>query len=192
MVELLAVVVHGPSFLLEVYELLALLPHHACGDVMGAEGIAELSPRHLVVHGASDGVVGPPRAGITMQLLCSEEGLPHLSAVQEPELGPHHPKPVISPERLSCLGEERQMSDPKVTVGGQSWSGSIFCPIATTSGVGHELLQQLGLLIVGLKDRGDRLSQAWRWRRIPVPLGVLEPSPPVVSVHHSVIQTCYH
>jgi hypothetical protein len=28
---------HGPSSLLEVHELLALLPHHACGDVVGAE-----------------------------------------------------------------------------------------------------------------------------------------------------------
>jgi hypothetical protein len=65
MVELLGVVVHGPSSLLEVHELLALLPHHVGGDVVGAEGIAELNPQHLVIHGASGGVVGPPRAGVT-------------------------------------------------------------------------------------------------------------------------------
>jgi hypothetical protein len=59
-------------------------------------------------------------------------------------------------------------------------------------GVGNELPQQLGLLVAGLKDRGDSLSQTWQWRRVPVPLGVLGPSPYVVSVHHSVIQTCYH
>jgi hypothetical protein len=44
MVELLGVVMHGPSSLFEVHELLALLPHHAYGDVVCAEGIAELSP----------------------------------------------------------------------------------------------------------------------------------------------------
>jgi hypothetical protein len=65
MVELLGVVMHGPSSLLEVHEHVALLPHHACGDVVGAESIAEFSPRHLVVHGVSGGVVGPPCAGIT-------------------------------------------------------------------------------------------------------------------------------
>jgi hypothetical protein len=43
MVELLRIVMHGPPSLLEVHEFLALLPHHACGDVVGTEGIAELS-----------------------------------------------------------------------------------------------------------------------------------------------------
>jgi hypothetical protein len=62
MVELLGVVMHGPSSLLEVHELLALLSHHACGDVVGAEGIAELSPRYMVICGVSGGVVGPPCA----------------------------------------------------------------------------------------------------------------------------------
>jgi hypothetical protein len=65
MVELLGVIMHGPSSLLEVHELLALLPHHACGDVVGAEGIVELSPWHLVIRGVSGSVVGPPRAGVT-------------------------------------------------------------------------------------------------------------------------------
>jgi hypothetical protein len=41
---------------------------------------------------------------------------------------------------------------------------------------------------MGLKDRGDRLSQTWRWRWVPVPLGVLGPIPYVASVHHSAIQ----
>jgi hypothetical protein len=80
----------------------------------------------------------------------------------------------------------------KVTVGGQSWSWSISGPITTMGGVGNELPQQLGLLVTGLKDRGDRLSQTLQWRRIPVPLGVLGPILYVVSVHHSAIQTCYH
>jgi hypothetical protein len=73
MVELLGVVVHGSSSLLEVHELLAFLPHHAGGDVVGAEGIAELNPQHLVIRGASDGVVSPPRASVTPQLLRGEE-----------------------------------------------------------------------------------------------------------------------
>jgi hypothetical protein len=43
------------------------------------------------------------------------------------------------------------MHSREVVVGGRSWSWSIPCPIATTGGVGHELPQQLGLLVVGLK-----------------------------------------
>jgi hypothetical protein len=128
----------------------------------------------------------------TMQLLCDEEGLLHFGAAQEPELGLHHPKPVISLERLSCLGEERWVCGRKVTVGGRSTSGSIPGPIATTSRVGHELTQQLSLLIPGLEDRCDCLSQTWWWRQVPVSLGHLGPSPSVASVHHSVIQTHYH
>jgi hypothetical protein len=125
-------------------------------------------------------------------VLSGEEGLLHLGAVQEAELGLHHPKPVVGLQRLSCLGEERRVCSYKVVVGGQSWSWSISRPIATTGGVSNELPLQLGLLVVGLKDRGDRLSQTWRWRWIPVPLGVLGPISHVVSVHHYVIQTCYH
>jgi hypothetical protein len=102
------------------------------------------------------------------------------------------PKPVVGLERLSCLGEERWVSVRNVIVGSQSWSRSIPHPVDTTSRVGHQLSYQLSLLITGLKDRGDRLSQTWRWRRIPVPLGVLGPISHVMSVHHSAIQICYH
>jgi hypothetical protein len=152
MVELLRIVMHGPSSLLEVHELLALLPHHACGDVVGVESIAEISPWHMVIRGASGGVVGPPHASVVPQLLHGEEGFLHLGAAQEPELGLHHPKPVVGLKRLSCLGEERRMRSREVAVGGRSWSWSIPCPIATTGGVGNDLPQQLGLLVTGLKD----------------------------------------
>jgi hypothetical protein len=64
MVELFGVVMDRSSSLLEVRELLALLPHYAGGNVVDAEGIAKLGPRHLVVRGASGGVVGPPCAVI--------------------------------------------------------------------------------------------------------------------------------
>jgi hypothetical protein len=111
---------HEPSSLLEIHELLALLPHHAFGDVVGTESIAELSPRHLVIRGASGGVVGPPRAGITPQLLSGEVGLLYLDAVREPKLGLHHPKPVVGLKRLSCLGEEQRVRSHEVTVGGRS------------------------------------------------------------------------
>jgi hypothetical protein len=159
---------------------------------VGAESIAELIPRPLIVRRASGGVVSPPRAGVTTQVLRTKEGLLYLGIAQEPKLGLHHPKPVVSLKRLSCLGEEWQVSGREVTVGGRSWSGSISCPIATTSRVGHELTQELGLLVSGLKDRGDRLSQTWRWGWVPVSLGVLGPSPSVASVHYSAIQTHYH
>jgi hypothetical protein len=127
-----------------------------------------------------------------MQLLCDEETLLHLRAVQEPKLELNHPKPVIGVKRLSCLDEERLVSGHEVTVGGWNWSGSIPCLMATTNRVGHQLPQQLGLLVMRLKDRSDRLSQG-RWRRrVPVRLRVLGLSPSVVSVHYSIIQTRYH
>jgi hypothetical protein len=145
MVELLGVVVHGPSSLLEIHELLVLLPHYPCGDVVGTESIVELSPRQLVICEASGSVVGPPHAGVTPQLLSGEEGLLYLSAAQEPKLGLHHPKPMVGLQRLSCLDEERRVRSREIAVGGRSWSWSISCPIATTVGVGNELPQQLSL-----------------------------------------------
>jgi hypothetical protein len=72
-------------------------------------------------------------------VLCGEEGILHLRAVQEPKLGLDHLKPVIGLERLSCLGEERRMSGHKVAVGSQSWSRSIPCPMTAASRVGHQL-----------------------------------------------------
>jgi hypothetical protein len=86
---------HGPSTLLQVHELLTLLPHHICWDVVGAERAAELGPRHLVVHRASDGVVGPSCISVAMQLLRGEESLLHFCAVQLPKLGLNHLKAVI-------------------------------------------------------------------------------------------------
>jgi hypothetical protein len=84
---------------------------------VGAKSAAELSPRHLLVCETSGGIVGPPHTGVTTQLLCGEEGLLHLRAVQEPKLGLDHPKPVIGLERLSCLDEERRVSGHEVSVG---------------------------------------------------------------------------
>jgi hypothetical protein len=101
-----------------VHELLALLPHHACWDVVGAESTVKLGPQHLVVHRASGGVVGPPRASVATQMLRGEESLLHFRAVQKPKLGLNHPKPVIGLERLSCLGQERWVSGREVAVGG--------------------------------------------------------------------------
>jgi hypothetical protein len=67
---------------------------------------------------------------------------------------------MIGLKRLSCLGEERRMSGHEVAVGGQSWSWSIACPMATMSRVGHKLPQQLGLLVSRLQDQGNSLSQS--------------------------------
>jgi hypothetical protein len=100
-------------------------------------------------------------ASAEVQLLRGEEGLLHLGAAQEPKLGLHHLKPVVGLKRLSRLGEKRWVHSREVAVGGQSWSWSISCPIATTCGICNELPQQLGLLIAGLMDRDDRLSQTW-------------------------------
>jgi hypothetical protein len=107
----------------------------------------------------SASVVGPPCTGVTTQLLHDEESLLPLHAAQEPKLGLDCTKPMVGLKRLSYLGEERRVSGCEVVVASQSWSRSIPYPIFTTSRVGDKLLQQLGLLISGLKDRGDSLSQ---------------------------------
>jgi hypothetical protein len=57
---------------------------------------------------------------------------------------------MVGLKRLSCIGAERRMSGCDVIVGGQSWSGSIPCPMDTTSKVDHKLPQQLDVLVSGL------------------------------------------
>jgi hypothetical protein len=47
---------------------------------MGVEIVAELSSWHLVIHGASGGIVGPPCAGVSLQLLHGKENLLMLRA----------------------------------------------------------------------------------------------------------------
>jgi hypothetical protein len=73
MVEELGILMHGPSALLEVHEFLMLPSHDTREDVMGVEGLTKLTPRHLIVHRSSGGVVGPPYTRISPQLLCGEE-----------------------------------------------------------------------------------------------------------------------
>jgi hypothetical protein len=64
MVEQLRIVMHRPSALLQAHEPLMFFLHNVCRDVMGAKGITELDPQHLVVRRASGAVVGPPHACI--------------------------------------------------------------------------------------------------------------------------------
>jgi hypothetical protein len=80
MVEELSILMHEPSTLLEVHEFLMLPSHDTCGNVKGVEGLAILTPWHLIVHRASGSVIGPPHARISPHLLCGEEGLLSLSA----------------------------------------------------------------------------------------------------------------
>jgi hypothetical protein len=74
MVEELGILMHGPSTLLEVHEFLMLPSHDTRGDMMGVEGLTKLTPRHLIVRGASGGVVGPPRTCNAVQ--CSAGAQP--------------------------------------------------------------------------------------------------------------------
>jgi hypothetical protein len=193
MVEELGVLMHGPSTLLEVHEFLVLPSHDARGDVMGVESLTKLIPRHLIVHGASDDVVGPPYTRISPQLMCDEEGLLSLSATQEPELGLNHMKLVVGFQRLSCLCEEQQVSGHEVPIHGWILSMVVPSPMASTSwsGVGHELPQQLILLILRLEDGGNSLGQGRRWGWVPIWLSRLVITPFVASVHHSVIPMSY-
>jgi hypothetical protein len=163
---------------------------------VGVESDAELSPRHLVLCGASGDEVGPPHGGVATKLLCGEGGLLHLYAVQDPKLGLDHLvhgtwySLVIGLGRLSCLGEERRVSGHEITVGSWSWRGSIPCPLAATSRGGRQLSQQLNLLITG----GSMQSLEPRSAAEVGPIWVsgLGITPSIVSVHHSAIQTSHH
>jgi hypothetical protein len=133
---------HEPSALLEVHEFLMLPSHDARGDVMGVEGLTKLIAWHYLIGcGVSGSIVGPPCTRISPQLLCSGEGLLSLSAVQGPELGLNHVKPVISFQRLFCLIEEQRVSGHEVPTCGGSLSMVAPSPVASTSwsGVGHKL-----------------------------------------------------
>jgi hypothetical protein len=70
-----------------------------------------------------------------------------LCAVDEPKLGLNCTKLVLGLQSLSCLSEDWSMSSRKISKGGWSWSGGVPSPITTMSGVGHELSQQLSLLV---------------------------------------------
>jgi hypothetical protein len=148
----------------------------------------------LIVHGASGGVVGPPCTRISSQLLCDEEGLLSLCAVQKTKHGINHVKQVISLQRLSCLSEERRVGGREVPIDGGGLSMVLPSPVASTSksGVGHELLQQLGLLVLRLEDGGNSLGQGWWWGWVPVRQIRLGITPPIAGVHHSIIEMSYH
>jgi hypothetical protein len=61
------------------------------------------------------------------------------------------------------------VSGREVPIGGGSLSMVVPRPIASTSwsGVGHELSQQLGLLIPRLEDGGNCLGQGQWWGGFP-------------------------
>jgi hypothetical protein len=82
-VELLAVLIHTPRTLLQVQELLKLVNHQACGDVVSTESHTELSPRHLVAILNSGGEVNPPSTRGSMKLLGREQSLLELHTVQK-------------------------------------------------------------------------------------------------------------
>jgi hypothetical protein len=81
--------------------------------------------------------------------------------VQEPKLGLNHAKSVMSFQRLSGLNEERWVSGRELLICGWSLSMVVPSPVASMSwsGVGHELPQQLGLLILRVEDGGNSLGQ---------------------------------
>jgi hypothetical protein len=115
------------------------------------------------------------------------------SAVQEPNLGLNYVKSVVGFQRLSCLSEERRVDGHEVPIGGGSLSMVVPSPVASMSwsGVGHELPQQHSLLIPRLEDGGNSLGQGRWWGWVPVPQIRLGITPPVTSVHHSIIQMSY-
>jgi hypothetical protein len=114
--------------------------------------------------------------------------------VQELKLGLNHVKPVVGFQMLSCLSEERRVGGREVPIGGGNLTMVVPSPVASTSwsGVGHELSQQLSLLISRLEDGGNNLGQGRWWGWIPVRQIGLGVTPQVMSIYHPVIQMSYH
>jgi hypothetical protein len=104
-----AILVDTPWTLLQVQKLLKPISHQACGDVLSAEGLAKLSPWHLVAIMKSGGEVSPTRIGGPMKLLVLLQSLLELGTVQQPKLGLDDAKPIICLKRISRLDECRRV-----------------------------------------------------------------------------------
>jgi hypothetical protein len=70
-----------------------------------------------------------------------------LCAVEKPKLRLDGTQVMVDLHRLTCFSEGRRMIGQKLSIGSRSLSLSVPSPIATTSIVFHELMQQLNLLI---------------------------------------------
>jgi hypothetical protein len=108
-VKPLTVLVDTPRTLLQVQELLKLVSDEAREYVVSTEGLAELSPRHLVAVTNSGGEVSPPRTGGPTKLLGHVQSPLELGIVQEPKLGLSDAKAVIRLKRIRHLGERRRV-----------------------------------------------------------------------------------
>jgi hypothetical protein len=115
--EPLAVLIHHAGTLLKVQELLLLVVHEAIRDVVLAEILTELSPRHLMAirKGGSEG--RPPGTCRPTELLGREQRLLCLRAAKKTELGLGHAKPAVSLQRVHGLREYRWVCHQKVRVG---------------------------------------------------------------------------
>jgi hypothetical protein len=100
-----------------VQELLKLVGHQACGDVVSTESCAELGPQHLVTVLNCGGEVSPPSTRRPMKLLGHEQSLLELSAVQKPKLGLDDAKPFIHLQWISNLGKHQRVCRQEVGVG---------------------------------------------------------------------------
>jgi hypothetical protein len=116
-----------------------------------------------------------------------------LRAAEEPKLKLDGAQSMVSLQRFTRFSEGRWMSGHKLSIGGRSLSFGIRSPIATTSGVVHELTQQLSLLIPPLETGGDGLNQGHQRMRVcSICLRGLGISPSIASVDHAVIQMIHH
>jgi hypothetical protein len=140
-----------------------------------------------MVGGQSGGEVGPPCPSVAQELLCCKECLLMFGITKEPELGLNGTKLMIGLKRFSCFGEGWRAGCQELRIGGRSLPLGVPHPIATTSRVVHELVQQFGLLVPRLEDGGDGLSQGWRWRRVANRLSSPGITPSIAIVHHTVI-----
>jgi hypothetical protein len=142
-VEPLAILIHMPRTLLQVQELLKLANHQACRDVVSTEGLADLSPQHLVVILKSGGKISPPSTGGPMKLQGHVHSLLELGIVQQPKLGLDDAKPIICLKWISRLGEQWWVCCQEVGVGGVHHRLVVWLAHSTMHEVLHQHLHEL-------------------------------------------------
>jgi hypothetical protein len=157
-VEFLVVLIHTARTLLQVQELLKLVSHQACGDVVPMKSHVELGPWHLVAVLNGGGEVSPPSTHRSTKLLGREQGLLDLGDVQKPKLGLNDAKPVIRFQWINCLGKRRRVHRKEVgVVSLHPWL--VMGQVCLTL---HEVLR---LHPHELVLHGQQLLKAYGWQR---------------------------
>src|SRR3954467_11624147 len=156
-VELTTKLVHGSSALSEVTELLTFAVHETLGDVVLAEGRAELLPRCRWSNWAHIQKILPPRACCTFKVIGGIIDLVAICNMAGLELPLDAAEPVIGVKGLGGVTENRGMKPDEVVQRHQL--------IALLSGVACDDFQQVVRVTAVPLDLHQNLGhRGWGWK----------------------------